>query len=966
MLDTLNALLWRAGLGLTVIALAAATASSASAAAPAHGVWVANGAANTLTEFSFTAGAGSSPIATIASNSGSLHTPSGIALDGHGDLWVANAGNDTIVEYTPDQLAHDGSPVPALTLGSGGGLFRPTGLAFDAASNLWATNVGDSTIVEYTAQQLGEGSNAAPAVTIAADSNHTLDAPVFPAFDVQGDLWVPNLADNTVVEYTPSQLAASGAPAPATTISSTTGAGALDLPWAVRFDAKGDLWVVNRNDDTLLQYAPGNQGTGAQSPSAVITSGSLSSPQGADFDLAGDAWVGSAGSSTVSEFTPSQLGASGSPQAASTISSSALSNPTGIAIAQAPVVTSLTEKQTGAGTEVTITGHGFYPGATVQFGSTPPASVTYLSPFVLKALAPSGSGQVDVTVSTGEGTSAISPGDVYVFGGMSPTLIASNGSGVINLYPLGASGDYAPSAAISAGLSGPTREALDGAGDLWVVNAGAQTMLEYTRAQLQAGDLAAPAATLRLTTSGHPAALAFDASGNLWVALVRSSSPGASGGVVAEILRQQLADGSVSPAVTVATGPVESVAFDHEGDLWTVGAFFDGSVSEYASSELAAGAPRGPVTVLTDDGNGSLATAFALTFDAAGDLWVANAAGSIVKFTPDELQTGTPVPAVTITPQEQSLQGSGPAFAFSDLAFDAAGDLWALSNPSGATPSIIELSPDQLATSGSPSPHDTIAGIDSGLSFPFGLVLAQAPTVSALAPASGPSGTKVTISGTGFYPGATVEFGSAPATSVTDVSPYELTAVAPAGTGTVNVTVTTGEGPSTDSVADRFTYTAQSPATTATAATTTTTTTSSAAQPPTPRRALARPRITLENTHINVTRGAAQLPLACTLAPCQGTLKLTLQATITTHHGRHVIRRRTTLTLAAARYTLAAGRRRILDLTLSQRARSALAHAPGQRLAVRATATVSGGATLNKPVLLVPARRSRSSHQRFA
>ena len=645
MLDTLNALLWRAGLGLTVIALAAATASSASAAAPAHGVWVANGAANTLTEFSFTAGAGSSPIATIASNSGSLHTPSGIALDGHGDLWVANAGNDTIVEYTPDQLAQDGSPVPALTLGSGGGLFRPTGLAFDAASNLWATNVGDSTIVEYTAQQLGEGSNAAPAVTIATDSNHTLDAPVFPAFDVQGDLWVPNLADNTVVEYTPSQLAASGAPAPATTISSTTGAGALDLPWAVRFDAKGDLWVVNRNDDTLLQYAPGNQGTGAQSPSAVITSGSLSSPQGADFDLAGDAWVGSAGSSTVSEFTPGQLGASGSPQAASTISSSALSNPTGIAIAQAPVVTSLTEKQTGAGTEVTITGRGFYPGATVQFGSTPAASVTYLSPFVLKALAPSGSGQVDVTVSTGEGTSAISPGDVYVFGGMSPTLITSNGSSIINLYPLGASGDYAPSAAISAGLSGPTREALDGAGDLWVVNTGVyQTILEYTRVQLQAGDLAAPAATLRLTTSGHPAALAFDASGNLWVALVRSSSPGASGGVVTEILRQQLADGSVSPAVTVATGPVESVAFDHEGDLWTVGAFFDGSVSEYASSELAAGAPRGPVTVLTDDGNGSLATAFALTFDAAGDLWVANAAGSIVKFTPDELQTARPSP----------------------------------------------------------------------------------------------------------------------------------------------------------------------------------------------------------------------------------------------------------------------------------------------------------------------------------
>jgi hypothetical protein len=69
-------------------------------------------------------------------DSGSLNIPGGIALDGHGDLWVANAGNDTIAEYTSDLLTQDGSPVPALTLGSGGGLFRPTGLVFDASGCL--------------------------------------------------------------------------------------------------------------------------------------------------------------------------------------------------------------------------------------------------------------------------------------------------------------------------------------------------------------------------------------------------------------------------------------------------------------------------------------------------------------------------------------------------------------------------------------------------------------------------------------------------------------------------------------------------------------------------------------------------------------------------------------------------------------------------------------------------------------
>jgi uncharacterized protein (TIGR03382 family) len=67
-----------------------------------------------------------------------------------------------------------------------------------------------------------------------------------------------------------------------------------------------------------------------------------------------------------------------------------------------------------------------------------------------------------------------------------------------------------------------------------------------------------------------------------------------------------------------------------------------------------------------------------------------------------------------------------------------------------------------------------------------------APTVSAVAPITGSTagGTTVTLTGTGFLPGATVVFGSVAATSVTVVSPTELTAVTPArAVGVVSVTV---------------------------------------------------------------------------------------------------------------------------------------------------------------------------------
>lgn len=70
---------------------------------------------------------------------------------------------------------------------------------------------------------------------------------------------------------------------------------------------------------------------------------------------------------------------------------------------------------------------------------------------------------------------------------------------------------------------------------------------------------------------------------------------------------------------------------------------------------------------------------------------------------------------------------------------------------------------------------------------------ATPPTVTAIAPATGPTagGTPVTITGTGFVNGATVTIGGASATTVAFVSSATLTAVTPAGAaGAAHVVVT--------------------------------------------------------------------------------------------------------------------------------------------------------------------------------
>ncbi len=87
-------------------------------------------------------------------------------------------------------------------------------------------------------------------------------------------------------------------------------------------------------------------------------------------------------------------------------------------------------------------------------------------------------------------------------------------------------------------------------------------------------------------------------------------------------------------------------------------------------------------------------------------------------------------------------------------------------------------------------------------------ITSSAPAVTALGPDFGPTsgGTTVTINGVNFTGASAVDFGSAAATGVTLVSSTEVTCVSPAGTGTVDVTVTTSAGTSVANAADAFIY----------------------------------------------------------------------------------------------------------------------------------------------------------------
>ncbi|MCI4327706.1 MAG: hypothetical protein L3K16_08775 [Thermoplasmata archaeon] len=85
------------------------------------------------------------------------------------------------------------------------------------------------------------------------------------------------------------------------------------------------------------------------------------------------------------------------------------------------------------------------------------------------------------------------------------------------------------------------------------------------------------------------------------------------------------------------------------------------------------------------------------------------------------------------------------------------------------------------------------------------------PTIISVTPDQGPVGQSTIIEGRNFLPNASVYFGSTASTGVTVTNTTLLTATAPTGSGTVNVTVRQAGYSSPTTCADNFTYGAAAP-----------------------------------------------------------------------------------------------------------------------------------------------------------
>jgi hypothetical protein len=226
-----------------------------------------------------------------------FNSPYAIAVDGAGNVWVANAAGNSVSELTGASGYITGMNFAPV----GASLNFPTWLAIDTAGNVWVANSKGNSVSELTnASGYASGLNFAP-------SGAALNGPSSIELDSAGNLWLTNFSGDSV-----SELQAGCSNASCTGVNfnnSNTGSpgAAFSGPFSATPDALGNLWVANYNSDSVSELQAGC--SNASCTGANFNNSNTGSP-GAGFgnpieiavNGAGDVMTANLNSNSVSEL----------------------------------------------------------------------------------------------------------------------------------------------------------------------------------------------------------------------------------------------------------------------------------------------------------------------------------------------------------------------------------------------------------------------------------------------------------------------------------------------------------------------------------------------------------------------------------------------------------------------------------------------------------------------------------------
>lgn len=250
-------------------------------------LWVADSANNRVVEFvdasTLASGAPASLVigqpafgsSTAGTSFNQLSFPEGLAFDSSGNLWVADTSNNRVLEFNKGSGFADGGGA-SLVLGqpnftasgsstSQSGLNLPTSIAFDSSSNLWVSDSGNSRILEFSSLSTNDAhaslviGQSGFTTGTSGTSQTTLNFNEGIAFDGSGNLWVADLNNNRMLEFSyplstgESASAVLGQSGFTTNTFATTQSGEYG-PNGLAFDPNGNLWLSDFYNNRALEY----------------------------------------------------------------------------------------------------------------------------------------------------------------------------------------------------------------------------------------------------------------------------------------------------------------------------------------------------------------------------------------------------------------------------------------------------------------------------------------------------------------------------------------------------------------------------------------------------------------------------------------------------------------------------------------------------------------------------------------
>jgi sugar lactone lactonase YvrE len=233
-------------------------------------------------------------------------TPEGLAMDGSGNIFVADFSNDSIWKVSASGAITTfagGNGVTGSTDGTGtaAGFSKPQGIAADIAGNLYVADELNDTVRKIT--QAGVVSTLAGALTFKNEQNGTgigahFDLPTGLAINADGNIYTLDVQAGTIRIISPAGVT--------TSLKITGDARYLGFSNSIAFDQAGNLYICDGYYNGVYKITPdGFQSilAGVLGPSGssdnVGVAAEFSNPSGVAVDGAGNVYVADTGNNTI-------------------------------------------------------------------------------------------------------------------------------------------------------------------------------------------------------------------------------------------------------------------------------------------------------------------------------------------------------------------------------------------------------------------------------------------------------------------------------------------------------------------------------------------------------------------------------------------------------------------------------------------------------------------------------------------